>query len=228
MLKGIVWDLDGTLVQFKLNYQRARSATKQIFESHGLPTHLLTGDNFIIQMIQIASDYFEHHMHLPLSEIHRIKQLVDKAVIEVEADAANQARPMDGIIQVLNSLQTYNLKMGILTYNTKLNTILSLEKAGLSKYFRDQAQIVGRDCVQNSKPHPDHINCVLNTMKLTPDEICVIGDHPRDIEAANNVSPRSIAIIIRDHTPKEFQTPYICYDSEIKEKLFLLLQGFMN
>jgi phosphoglycolate phosphatase-like HAD superfamily hydrolase len=223
-----VWDLDGTLIQFKLDYQRARRVTKQILESHGLPTHLLTGDHFIIQMIQIASNYFEHQLHLELSEIYRIKQLVDKAVIEVEADAANQARPMDGIINVLDSLQANNLKMGILTYNTKQNTILSLEKAGLSKYFRDQAQIVGRDCVQHSKPHPDHINCLLTTMKLVPDEICVIGDHPRDIEAAINVHARSIAIISREHTPKEFQTSFICYDSEIKEKLIPLVKGFMD
>jgi len=228
MLKGIAWDLDGTLVQFQLDYKRARNAARAIYETNGLPKGLLTENHLIIQMTQIASDYFEKEAQFPQTEIIRIKKAVDDAVIEVEADAAQMAIPMKGITSVLLFSQKNRIKAGILTYNTKPNTILSLERAGILDYFPDHELIMGRDCVKHPKPHPDHIRCLLEVMKLTPAEICVIGDHPRDIEAANNVQARSIAIISRDHRADEFKTEYTCDEHEIANTLPRILAEFMK
>ena len=43
-LKGILFDLDGTLVDFKIDYKRARDATIQVLEGHGFPRGELSAD----------------------------------------------------------------------------------------------------------------------------------------------------------------------------------------
>ncbi|MFW9782881.1 MAG: HAD family hydrolase, partial [Candidatus Heimdallarchaeota archaeon] len=82
-------------------------------------------------------------------------------------------------------------KQAIFTYNTKENAEISLEKVNLLHYFE---VIIGRDNIDNPKPHPDHLNLICNKLSVKPLEIVVIGDMGRDIEAALNIGARSILI----------------------------------
>ncbi len=135
---------------------------------------------------------------------------------------------MTGIEKVLDFAQLQGLLQGILTYNTVPDTVLSLERAGLIQYFSDSTLIVGRDCVQHPKPHPDHITFLLDRMGLTSADVCVIGDHPHDIEAANAVNARSIGITSESHSASEFLTPYICSNLEIETALPIILTEFIG
>ncbi|HEC38738.1 MAG TPA: HAD family hydrolase, partial [bacterium] len=57
--------------------------------------------------------------------------------------------------------------------------------------------IIGRDNVQNPKPHPEHLLEICDNLNVDPSEILVIGDNFRDIEGAINVGARSIAVLTR-------------------------------
>ena len=61
---------------------------------------------------------------------------------------------------------------------------ISLKKVKLADYF---SIIVGRDNATNLKPHPDHLIHICKQLNVKTDEILVIGDNIRDIEAAINV-----------------------------------------
>ncbi|GAJ13369.1 unnamed protein product, partial [marine sediment metagenome] len=54
--------------------------------------------------------------------------------------------------------------------------------------------IVGRDNVTNLKPHPEHLIYICKQLNVKSDEILIIGDNIRDIEAAINVGAHSIAL----------------------------------
>ncbi|MFX1364884.1 MAG: HAD family hydrolase [Promethearchaeota archaeon] len=188
-IKAIVWDLDGTLIHFKIDYLRARRNAIEILKKYGVPKKLLTVKFSILENIKYAREFFEKE-GFHQNKIDEIIDEVDSEIIKIEYEAALGAEMINGIDQVLEYANRNNLKQAIFTFNTKRNAEVSLKKVNLLHYF---SLIVGRDNTSNLKPHPDHLNYICKYLKVNPDEILVIGDTIRDIEAAINVGAYSIA-----------------------------------
>ena len=190
VIKAIVWDLDGTLIHFKIDWIRARREAIKILKQYGVPKNLLTVKSSILENIGLAREYFKTSGIAP-EKIEKIIENVDQVVDEIEYEAANEATAVKGIKEVLDYLSKKNLKQAIYTFNTYRNAKVSLEKTKLLQYFN---VIVGRDHVKNAKPHPEHLTLICNKLNVIPSNIIVIGDNHRDIEGALNVGAKSIAI----------------------------------
>lgn len=189
-IKAIIWDLDGTLIHFKINFLKARRAAIKILQKNGVPKSSLTVKQSILDNVAQARLHFKERGE-PKEKLINIIEEVDNAVIAIEADAAKKATKIDGIDQVLEWAREKGLKQAIYTFNTRDNAVLSLKTAGLARYLEF---IAGRDNVKRPKPHPDHLNYVCNHLDIECAEIVVVGDTARDIEGAKNVGARSIAI----------------------------------
>jgi len=103
-----------------------------------------------------------------------------------------------------------------------------LKTAGITHYFD---VIAGRDDIKNLKPHPDHLRYVCGKINVQLDEIVIIGDTGRDIEAALLTSSKSIALntkipsfIKRDAFEKADK---IIQPDEIPHKLIKTLENFL-
>jgi phosphoglycolate phosphatase-like HAD superfamily hydrolase len=228
MLAGILFDLDGTLIDFKIDYKRARAETVNVLESHGLPHGRLTSEMLVLAMLQDAEKYFKDILRYSERKIKAIKKEVNNKVELVERDAAMQATPLSGIPDVLNFVLAEKIVPAVITYNSTANALLSLETAGLLHYFANHELIIGRDMVSRPKPDPEHTYLLLKRLGMSPNDICIIGDHPRDIEAALNVHARAIAIRDEKHAREEYETPYCIEKHEVAEKLPKILRQFME
>ena len=190
-IKAIIWDLDGTLIHFKIDFIRARREAIKILKKYGVPKNILTVKGSILENVGKSREYFKSNKIYESKKIEQIISEVDDKINEVEYEAALQASHIDGIEEVLEFIESNNLKQAIFTFNTHRNAEISLQKVNLMKYFE---LIVGRDNVENMKPHPDHLLSICKKLDVLPSEIIVIGDSSRDIEAALNVGAKSIAI----------------------------------
>ena len=189
-IKAIVWDLDGTLIHFKINSIKARRRAIKILRNYRVPKKELSIDIPILEAIKISKQFFIK-FGFSSEKIKKINEEVNKAIIEVEHEAAIKATLIEGIAEVLEFAHEKNLTQAIFTYNTHNNARTSLETAGITQYFD---VIAGRDDIKNLKPHPDHIKYVCEKIHVHLDEIVVIGDTGRDIEAALLTNSRSIAL----------------------------------
>ncbi|MFX1312961.1 MAG: HAD family hydrolase [Promethearchaeota archaeon] len=189
-IKAIVWDLDGTLIHFKIDYLRARKRAIEILKKYGVPKRILTVRISILENVKYAREFFEKE-GFHQNKINEIVQEVDREITKIEYEAAQNATIINGIDQVLEFAKIKNLKQAIFTFNTKKNAEISLKKTNISHYFE---LIVGRDNISNLKPHPDHLIYICNYLNVKSNEILVIGDTSRDIEAAINVGAHSIAL----------------------------------
>ena len=188
-IKAIVWDLDGTLIHFKIDYLRARKIAIEILKKYGVPKPLLTVRISILENMKFAKEFFEKE-GFSKDRINEIIEEVDNEINKIEYEAAINATMINGIDQVLEFAKNKDLKQAIFTFNTKKNAEISLKNVNLLRYFNI---ILGRDNVTNLKPHPDHLTHICKLLNVKPDEILVIGDNLRDIEAAINVGAQSIA-----------------------------------
>ncbi len=194
-IKALIWDLDGTLIHFKVNTIKARHKSIKILRKYGVPKEILIIDQSILENFSIARNYF-NEIKLSSTKVNQILNEVNNVVIAVEKEAAVKASLIPGIDQVLEFAKLEKLKQAIFTYNTYQNALISVKTAKIDHYF---GVIAGRDNVKNLKPHPDHLKYVCDKLNVNFKEILIIGDTSRDIEAALNVGCHSIAL--ETHTP---------------------------
>lgn len=226
-IKALIWDLDGTLIHFNIDFLRARRNAIKVLKQFGVPKDILTVKQSILENINEARKYFESK-GLELEKVNQIIKKVDGEVIKVEYEAAIAAEPIDGMKEVLEFAKNKGLKQAIYTFNTKENAIISLNKVGILEYFDS---IVGRNNVKNPKPHPDHIMQICQKLSVTPNQIIVIGDTDRDIEGAIRVGAHSIAIctkISKLWCKDVFnKADFIILENEISTKLMEAIQSFL-
>ncbi|TFG16276.1 MAG: HAD family hydrolase [Promethearchaeota archaeon] len=189
-IKAVIWDLDGTLIDFKINSIGARRKAIKILRNHGIPKNELSIQKSILENVKNSQILFTEY-GIPSEETQRIIAEINNAVIAVERQAALKATLTKGIGAVLEFLKKSKIKQAIFTYNTHANAVLSLETAGIVSYFEI---IVGRDDIRNLKPHPDHVKKICELLGVEFDEVLIIGDTNTDIEAALNVGSYSIAL----------------------------------
>ncbi|WP_457558351.1 HAD family hydrolase [Candidatus Harpocratesius sp.] len=224
-LKGVLFDLDGTLIHFQINYQKCRLQTIQILEEQGYPKNILSTESFVLKMLNEASSYFIQKKHYSKEKVLEIRKMVDQLIAKEEFIAAQKAEIIPDMDKVLEYLTQSNLKLGIITLNTSKNAMISLQQAGIYQYFPDPNVIIGRDRTSKIKPDPAHASSFLKYFGLNASEICIVGDHPSDIETANRLGAHSIAVVSSKHKKDEFKTPYFVKQEKPLPKLLELLKN---
>ncbi|MHA1804270.1 MAG: HAD family hydrolase [Promethearchaeota archaeon] len=226
-IKAIVWDLDGTLIHFKIDFLRARRNAIELLKKSGVPREILTVKFSILDNIREARLFFEKTKREP-EEVSKILKEVDEAVQEVEREAALQAKVIDGMQEVLKFAKAHHLRQAIYTYNTQKNAELSLQIANIIDFFD---LIIGRDNVNNPKPHPDHLNLICERLGVSPQEVVVIGDSDRDIQGALELGAHSILILtkISKNWSKDMidKADFMIQETELPSKLIEAIKSLL-
>ncbi len=226
-IKAIIWDLDGTLIDFKINSIKARREAIKILRSYGISKEVLSTKNPLLEMVKTSREILST-LGYNDKKVKGIIKEVNSAVIRVEHEAAIKATLTDGILEVLEFAKEQGLKQAVFTYNTHKNAKLSLETARINHFFD---VIAGRDDIKNLKPHPDHLKYICERIGVELDEIVIIGDTGRDIEAALLTNSKSIALntkipsFIKRETFKEADK--IIQIHEIPNELIKTLKEFL-
>lgn len=215
-INAIVWDLDGTIINFKIDSMGARRITIDILRSHGINKKNLSTKKGIMDNIDTARELFITRGYNS-NQIDEILKEIDSEISKIEYKAALDASAIVGIEDVLKCIKGRNLKQAIYTLNKYKHAKISLEKVDLLSYFD---VIIGRDNVNKAKPHPDHLLEICKRLQVKPNEIIVIGDTSRDIEGAINVGAYSIALLTKLAKMEELQkADIIIEEKEIPTKL---------
>lgn len=106
MFKGYIFDLDGTLVDSKLDFNKMR---EEIGIPHGEP----------------ILEYLERH-----PDPHFVKKGLE-IVHQHEVMGAQKAELIEGALQLLEELRSKNIPTGLLTRNSKVVTELTLNRFSL-------------------------------------------------------------------------------------------------
>ncbi|MHA2324687.1 MAG: HAD family hydrolase, partial [Promethearchaeota archaeon] len=168
-IRAIVWDLDGTIIHFKINSLKARRVAIKILKSHGIEKKNLSIKKSILDNLNTSRELFEQWGY-NANQISEIFKKIDRQVSKIEHKAALKATKINGIEDVLIFARNKGLKQAIYTFNKYKHAKLSLEKVKLLGYFDT---IKGRDNVSNPKPHPDHLLDICDTLSVKSNEIVV-------------------------------------------------------
>jgi HAD superfamily hydrolase (TIGR01509 family) len=189
MIKLIIFDLDGVLVEAKkIHYEALNEALggdyiinwdEHLSKYDGLKTN---------QKLQMLSKYkgLPNEKH---SEIWTLKQ-------EITLEKLNFIKESEELISCISKLHNLGIKIACCSNSIRktVNTVLS--KLGIIQYFD---YIVSNEDVKNSKPHPEMYWKTISYIGCLSEETLIIEDSPFGLLAAN----RSKANVMRVKSPKE-------------------------
>ena len=168
MIKGIIFDLDGTLVRLPIRYEIIFEKLQNLFDTQDefkplIPTILEKANNNI-ELLQQAFDF----------------------ICEEETLAANNFKVIDGAIDILNYFKKRNYSLILVTMQCMKAAKLVLDKMQISELF---SSIITRD---DSNQRLTQIKKSVEILSLSPDKVMVIGDRIHDVKSAKQVGCSAI------------------------------------
>ena len=185
MIKAVIFDVDGTLVD-SVDYHA--EAWERAFARFGKDVDRATlrarigkgGDQLMPEFLDDA-------------ELKRIGDKLEKTRGEIfEADYLHRLKGFPGCRALLEDLRARGVKIAL----------ASSAKSSELKVYKAIADIDGltdvetsSDDAEKSKPHPDIFQAAIAKLKVDPSEAVVIGDSSFDAEAARKAGIPSIGVL---------------------------------
>jgi phosphoglycolate phosphatase len=187
-LEGLIFDLDGTLLDSAPDLRQALNATMKAHGRRELTLEEVTG---------MTGDGM-----LPM--LSRAFKATGKPVSDQDAYASFQtfithyrALPPDQSQiyplgrETLETFSNKGIALGLCTNKQEAATRQLLEGLDLLRYF---GFIAGGDTFQVHKPHPDHIKGVIEGLDVSLKGCVMIGDGPNDVHAAQGAGIPCLAV----------------------------------
>jgi HAD superfamily hydrolase (TIGR01509 family) len=188
---GIIFDCDGTLTNSLDHAMESFQFAVKRMDAH----HINSSD--IQQYFGIAAD----KILLKLMENDHLKgKLAFDFFIEHQQTLANKTTLFDGVPELMTSLQSLDVPLGMVTGRHARDLQIMLEPHGLNQHFKI---LISDDLVEKPKPDPEGILRAANFLKIDPANSMYIGDSPSDIEAAHRAGAISVAVTWDPHANKE-------------------------
>ena len=186
MIKLIIFDLDGVLVEAKqIHFETLNQALSEVSidyiisesEHHSIYDGLKTN-----QKLEMLS----RKKGLPTSEHERIwrkkQELTIEAISKLEKD--------ERLIDLMRTLRKKGFQLACCSNSIRRSVLVMLSKIGLIEFMD---LILSNEDVKNSKPHPEIYWKAMSSMGVLPDETLIVEDSPVGLLAGE----RSHAEVLR-------------------------------
>jgi len=184
--KGIIFDLDGTLVN---SLEDLADSMNSVLKSYDYPIHSYEAyKNFIGSGIKSLVS-----KALPEASVN--EELIEtcfNSMIEIyRVNCTHKTKPYNGIIELLDQLISRNIKLGVLS-----NKSDEFTKKIVASIFPDYFEyVVGLSTKTPKKPNPFGALEISKNLGLKPEQLIFVGDTEIDMETANNAKMFSVGVL---------------------------------
>jgi len=189
-IKGIVFDLDGTLVDsLKTTFDAFNYGIQKCGGREHRPEEIMAyfgpGEEQIFAQIVGPEKAPEAYL--------ACRQYLDQHIEDVPLH--------QGVSELLEELRNRKVPVSIVTGRSWNTTEVILKHHGLLDHF---VTVIANDHVPEPKPAPHGIQLALKRMTLSPQDAIYVGDSGVDIQASRSAGSRSVAALwdlmaSRDH-----------------------------
>ncbi len=181
MIKLVIWDLDGTLI----------NSLPTTFEAMNDGIEARTGRRLT------PGELLANFGSAEVNVLGRIvgRQHAEECYQKYVASTERRIRDIllhPGIADSLDALRSAGTPLAIFTGRARRTTDIILKNLNLKQYF---ALIVAGDEVDHDKPHPEGIYKICKAAGIGPAETIFVGDSPYDIAAGRTAGAKTAAAI---------------------------------
>ncbi|HME51339.1 MAG TPA: HAD family phosphatase [Candidatus Lokiarchaeia archaeon] len=203
-LKGILFDLDGTLTN---TLDQHVEAFHRVFTRNGFNVERCKIQaNMGRRPFDIVRDLIfggKTDGELSQEQVEQLYQLAQEKIDEFTGLIPEHPPRMPGIPDVLVKAKQLGLKLAVVSSTTYKNVKIILDRIGVFKYL--DALVTGEE-VQVGKPHPEAYVKGAEKLGLPKENLIIIGDSIHDIGSAKGGGLRILAVATGKHTIAELKS----------------------
>ena len=188
--KGIVFDLDGTLVNSEVDFVKMKNNMIRVIEGHGAPKGVLTPQMTTVVVLEHAEEYWAEQGK-PEAERQRLRDDMTRLMDQGELEAVDTLTAVDGAREAVHRLRKMGYRLAVLTRSHHEYAVKALEKTGM---IGDFELILGRGETPQPKPYAEAMIHAAKLMRLRLDELFLVGDHHIDATCAVNAKCHFIGV----------------------------------
>ncbi len=176
----MVFDLDGTLQDSKIDFQKMTERVWEILISEGIPQSVL-GDRRAVYLIIRGGEDSLLELGVRDGRVQTVLDLMTEALNETELEATDSVEPKRNALQTVETLHRNGILIGIATRSHRAYAEKCLAMMGMRRYIRG---MLARDDVAFPKPDPRHLFETISLLGVDPGEVLYVGDTTTDLETA--------------------------------------------
>jgi phosphoglycolate phosphatase len=169
---AVVFDFDGTLAHLTIDFAEMRLRAEACIVAAGIDPDDL-GRLHVLELVAAAC------ARLDPAAAAGLALQCDRAIQEVEVEAAMGAGLLPGTREALAGLRAGGFAVGVITRNCRPAVLRAapdlLEHVGV---------LLARGDCPTTKPDPAHVRCCLSALGMAGMPAAVVGDHAMDMETA--------------------------------------------
>jgi len=199
VVRAVVFDLDGTLVSFNVDYRAIRADVLGLLARQGLPRSIFSLREGVFDTLAKAELYMRNRGRGG-QEFQRVKNGVLSVVVRHEMEAARATVLVPGALETLKALRESGLRTALFTVNGEAPTNHILRRFRLGDLFD---AVVTRESAPSVKPNPGHLEAVLRKLGVEPGEALVVGDSVHDVRCALGLGVTAVGVATGISSPED-------------------------
>jgi len=189
-VKAVIFDLDGTIVSFNLDYKVLRGEVRACLLRVAVPASVLSVKDSAFEMLK-KTEVFVRNSRRSAEEMEEIRNEVLGIAEKYELEAARDTGLLPGVVETLTVLKRMGLKIGLFTLNSDKAANYILQRFKLGDFF---GVTVPRNKVDFVKPNPEHLEMALKVLGVASEETVVVGDSGVDMESARELKAIAVGL----------------------------------
>jgi phosphoglycolate phosphatase len=182
-IRALIFDLDGTLIDSKLDLVHSVNATLCELKRPEIPEEIISSYIGNGAPVLVAKSLGPG---VPPAELDRALKFF---LTHYEDHKMDNTCAYPGVAEALEHLSA--MPMAVLTNKPERISVRILEALGLARYFR---AIYGGNTFPTKKPDPLGVNTILREFSVRPNEALLIGDSEVDVQTARNAGILSAVV----------------------------------
>ena len=186
MLKAIIFDLDGTLVD-SLPYHH--ESWRIFFKNNNIEENDFSeiikeykGGGTLELMTSVFGDIYTRD---------ELKKMSDDKEVIFRDIYKSKIYPIEGLNKFLDNLKENNILLSIGSNAIRKNVLMTIEELGITNYF---SSIICGDEVSRGKPDPEMYLKTLSNLKVSKNECIIFEDSIEGVEAARNADIKVVGV----------------------------------
>jgi len=199
LVKAVIFDLDGTIASFNLDYMTVRAEVRTYLIRTGLPASILATNESIFDMLNKAEIFLKNNGKSART-VDKVRNEASAIAEKFELEAAKTTGLLSGVVETLQALKKMGLKIGLCTINSEKSTSYILKRFSISKFFD---VVTPRNKVRYVKPNTEHLEATLKALHVSPKEAILVGDGTRDMHCARELNVIAVGLPTGINSEKE-------------------------
>lgn len=210
-IKGVVFDLDGTLIYSIIDFPKMKRHMIGILEANGVPQGLLTTKDLNVEIFEKAERAWDDKGK-PESERVGVRAQLEEAMNQGEMEAITTVEQVEGATETVRTLKERCYELAILTRSHSSYAVEALKKIGAYEYFD---LIIGRNETPKPKPYAEAMEHTVELMGMRLEEVVLVGDHRLDMMSAANAGCLFVGVRTGRRGDESWggQKPEVLFDS---------------